>query len=115
MTKRKYFRLKEYNGEPVITEPGLQDCEEETAIYFSARTTREGYAGVSSNQGPIARSLLKHRDFILEEIYAIGSEVHPKVVYVAGRLPINCIRITAATGSTSVRKIITQSARKRRA
>lgn len=108
----KYHSLKSYSGEPIVTEAGLEDCERETAFYFSARTAREGYIRVSSNQASIVRGLLQHREYIPEEISATGSELAPQIVYTSGRLPMNCLRITPAKGSLSPGKIITRSARR---
>jgi len=109
--KSRYTYLSEYNGEPIVTEPGLQDCEKESAFYFSERTTKQGYIQASSNHAPIVRGLLQDEDYIPDEIIAIGEAPNYKVVSTAGRLPTNCLRITTATGSLSVGKIITQSAR----
>ena len=78
--------LASYNSEPVMSQPGLDDCEQETAIYFSARSAKQGYVENSSNHSPIVRGLLQHVDYIPDEI-------------------------TAATGSLSVGEAITQSAR----
>jgi len=107
----KFITLESYNGEPVITEPGLEDCEQETGFHFSARTAKEGCIQVTSNNAPIVRGLLVHRDYVPEEIRAIRIDSAPKVIYTAGRLPMNCLRITASSGSKSIGKIITKSAR----
>ena len=105
------FQLDGYNGEPVVTEPGLRNCEQETWICFFACDAKDGFFRISSSQAPIVRGLLSHKDYIADEIGAIGPEDAPRVVSTQGRLPINCLRITSAKGSMSVGKIITQSAR----
>jgi len=109
----KYFSLTEYNGEPIVTEPGLEDCEQETAIYFSARTTAHGYTSVSSNQAPIVRGLLEHGGFVVEEIQAINRE-DTQIIYVAGRSPLSCIRITTPSRKQRIGEVVTQRARGRR-
>jgi len=107
----KFIKLESYKGKPVINEPGLEDCERETAFYFSARDAKNGIIRVSSNHAPIVRGLLKHKDYVPEEITAIKHNFRDKIIYTAGRLPMNCLRITSSTGSMSVGKVITQSAR----
>lgn len=108
----RFISIDAYRDEAVVTEPGLQDCEKESAIYFSARTLKESYVQVSSNQAPIVRSLLDHEAFTAKEVLATGTTAAPLAVYVAGRLPTSCIRIAAAKSSSSIGKIITQSGRR---
>jgi len=106
------IKLDGYSDEPVVAEPGLQSCEQETWISFFACDAKDGFIRVSSNHAPIVRGLLSHKDYIADEVVAIGPECAPRVVSTEGRLPINCLRITSANGSTSVGKIITRAARK---
>lgn len=79
--------------------------ERETHINFDDEMTNDGYVKIDSSQRLTIKALMKNDCFALNDYHTKGDEV----IYIAGTLPLSCLRIKGTSKGRSTLSYVLRS------
>jgi len=104
--KKLQYKSK-YEGEPIPSDNGLQECEQEFCLYFSSASAKNGMAEVGCKIPSLTRALLKSKHFEIDEDgLELTQHKKPRVIGVSGKIPIQSLLIKSPRKSDSLSSIV---------